>query len=1102
MKKSDFESPSWLKALTLTERAVSLRSSTRRAVSPGETDERARRRFERWRSQNPFGTKTLFEQRLALDDLTEDDLFRCLAEPTESLIQEFDAPPEWLKQLKRAFSTNNSTTAPNEESYESEWLQKVGGVRFLGIVEPLIRQGIDRLRDGVQSLKREHPEAPFDARTVEDILVSDLVKTLAPKLMRTIVLELNVSRLRGDLNGETPQSRYQGFFERLREPAIGISLLQEYPVLARQILACIDNWVNFGLEFLTHLCRDWPAITAELVHGEQPGQLTSMSGGAGDTHRQGRSVVIAGFSSGVQVVYKPHSLSVDKHFSELLAWLNDRGSHPPLASPKAIDRGTYGWVEFIPTTQCSSDDEVHRFYQRLGAYLALLYALEATDFHFENLIASGENPVLIDLEALFHPRIEGVDAGQTALGLAAETMGHSVLRIGLLPRKTWGNAEAQGVELSGMGGAPGQITPFKVPVFEDEGTDCMRIVRKQVPIAGKNNRPSLNGADINPQDYTEDIVQGFTSLYGTIVEHRDELLSAGSPLMSFSEDEVRVVLRATRTYGVLLNESYHPDALRDALDRDRLFDKLWVGVASRPFLAKVVKAERADLLRGDIPIFSSRPGSRDLWTSRNDAISEVFDEPSLEVVNNRIRGLNESDLSRQTWFIRASLTTLVMGTAGETWKQYQPTASSGIVTRERILDASRAAGDRLELLALRNNDLVSWIGVTLVNERDWSLLPLGGDLYSGTLGIVLYLAYLGEVTGHERYTELAKVAFANVESGMDAVFAKPKLPGGVGGFSGWGAMVYALAHLHSLWQERRLLDEADRLVEGLAGIIDEDRSFDIIGGTAGCLAALIALYRHAGSENSLQLAVRCGNHLIANAREMTHGIGWLTLTKEADVPLSGFSHGSAGIALMLLELSTVTGMGRFREAAIEAMAYERSVFSPEIGNWPDFRRTGNPDDKEIKSMLAWCHGAPGIALGRLRSLAHIDDPVIREEISIALKITVEQGFGRNHSLCHGDLGNLETVLAASEILEDSEWQERLAQLSAVILDSIDANGWICGVPFGVETPGLMTGLAGIGYGLLRLADPARVPSILCLAPPISSGIRRQNRIRPSCRHAS
>ena len=57
-------------------------------------------------------------------------------------------------------------------------------------------------------------------------------------------------------------------------------------------------------------------------------------------------------------------------------------------------------------------------------------------------------------------------------------------------------------------------------------------------------------------------------------------------------------------------------------------------------------------------------------------------------------------------------------------------------------------------------------------------------------------------------------------------------------------------------------------------------------------------------------------------------------------------------------------------------------------------------------------------------------------------------------------------------------------MGAVTLESIRQNGWICGVPSGVETPGLMQGLAGIGYGLLRLADPQRTPSVLAVEPPI------------------
>jgi lantibiotic modifying enzyme len=59
----------------------------------------------------------------------------------------------------------------------------------------------------------------------------------------------------------------------------------------------------------------------------------------------------------------------------------------------------------------------------------------------------------------------------------------------------------------------------------------------------------------------------------------------------------------------------------------------------------------------------------------------------------------------------------------------------------------------------------------------------------------------------------------------------------------------------------------------------------------------------------------------------------------------------------------------------------------------------------------------------------------------------------------------------------------LNHTGATILDSIDRAGWQCGGPGAVEIPGLMIGIAGIGYQLLRLAEPQRVPSILLLEPP-------------------
>lgn len=74
-------------------------------------------------------------------------------------------------------------------------------------------------------------------------------------------------------------------------------------------------------------------------------------------------------------------------------------------------------------------------------------------------------------------------------------------------------------------------------------------------------------------------------------------------------------------------------------------------------------------------------------------------------------------------------------------------------------------------------------------------------------------------------------------------------------------------------------------------------------------------------------------------------------------------------------------------------------------------------------------------------------------------------------------------LTSGEVVPVPRYARECARLAAVILESIEREGWLCGLPSGVESPGLMTGLAGIGYGLLRLAAPERVPSVLTLDPP-------------------
>ena len=1068
MDRSLFQNFAWYKATTLKERITSLQQKS--DLIPHSSDF-AQQKLKQWKSQPIFASHSdsEFAQRLAVDEVTESEFLYLLSE--QNSVAE---TPLWLVELERAFSVPDLSSTQILPNLELLAETKMAGLMY--IIEPLIAEGCKRLHEGIQTLRKTRSDLPFDSSCIQNILFAHLPMQLVGKLSRTMVLELHVARLQGKLLGETPEERFQSFLELLRQRDTAIALLQEYPVLARQMVICIDSWVTFSLEFLQHLGRDWDEICSTFTSDQNPGLLTDLKGGVGDTHQGGRSVLIAKFSSGFQVVYKPRSLAVDVHFQEFLNWMNDRGNHPPFQTLKILDRRTYGWVEFVSAFGCSSPEEIQRFYQRQGGYLALLYLLEATDFHSENLIASGEFPILVDLEALFHPRVHRDNLTQSD-EIARYQIFTSVLRVNLLPQRLLSSDAYEGIDISGLAAKEGQLTPNKIPYLKNEGTDALYVDRRQMETSGNQHLPTLNSSDINAIDYTEAVVTGFTDIYQLLWQHQDELLALDSPLSRFAEDEVRVIMRSTRFYSVLLSESFHPDVLRDALDRDRLFERLWYDIDYTSTLAKIIPCEREQLWQGDIPIFKTRPNSQDLWIAAEEKLVNFFDEPSMNLVRFRLQNMSQEDLARQLWFTRAAISTLAMGDEQALMPTYHIAEQKTTATREQFLAAACAVGDRLEWLAVRGEEDATWIGLSLINDSYWSLVPLDVDVYNGVAGVALFLAYLGNISQEVRYTELADSALSTVRFQIEQ---RKKMS--VLGFGGWGGVIYAMTHIGTLWNQPKLFDEAEEIVAFLPEIIDNDERLDIIGGVAGCIGALFSLYHCRASQKTLSTAVRCGDRLIAEAKPLEPGIGWLQKGPKGtgEQPLAGFSHGAAGMAWALLKVYALSGEERFLQAALDAIAYERSLFSPQLGNWLDLRG----DESYSGFMTAWCNGATGIGLARLDSLAYLDDDEIRLEINTAVQTTITYGFGHNHSLCHGDLGNLDLLVKASLTFDDSEYRALSDRFASIILESINRNGWLCGVPLGVETPGLMTGLAGIGYGLLRLAEPERLPSVLLLEPPM------------------
>lgn len=708
MNHAHFATSDWYRAATLSERMTTL------TAEPGQREGNvaiAKPRLERWQQQSPFATGTYFAERLAVANITETQLLTLLGESSEAVKERCSTMPAWLVQIVQAFT--QAATSPSSPSCMSALTHASDHDSFVSLVEPLMAQGCQRVLEGIQQLRQEHVELPFDPQRVITMLRANLTEQLHGILDRTLVLELQAQRLQGVLEGETSKARYHSFVERLRRPEVALALLQEYPVLARQTTICINYWFTFSLEFLQHLCADWQAIKATFSPDENPGLLVELQGGAGDRHRQGRSVLIAKFHSGFQVAYKPRSLAVDIHFQSLLAWLNARSERWAFRTLKVLNRTSYGWLEFVTAQSCTTQDEVQRFYERQGGYLALLYALQATDFHSENLIAVGEQPVLVDLEALFHPAVGEWDASKANF-LASEKVAYSVLGIGLLPQRVWGNDVAEGIDLSGLGAQKGQLTPYQLPYWEAAATDEMRLARKRMEILGRQNRPTLQGQEVNLLHYEEALVTGFTHIYQLLLHYRDELLAADGPIAAFAGDDVRVILRFTRLYVFLLAESFHPDLLRDALERDRHFDRLWFYTQQQPYLKPAIAAECAALLDGDIPLFTTHPNTRDVWSSAGQCLREFLREASLPMVYRRLQQLSHQDMTQQLWFIRASLATMHIGLNHVAFPTYALTTPQTLADREQLLAAARAIGDRLEVLAVRGTHDAAWVGLTFV----------------------------------------------------------------------------------------------------------------------------------------------------------------------------------------------------------------------------------------------------------------------------------------------------------------------------------------------------------------------------------------------------
>ncbi|MDZ8082016.1 MAG: type 2 lanthipeptide synthetase LanM family protein [Nostoc sp. DcaGUA01] len=1006
------------------------------------------------------------------------------------------ALPAWAETLQQIMQTAREFELALEKDLP---INPENPIPFEDILLPAIAVARQQLLTQLGSGQLTSKSLPLSiiSKAAYGELERNLLQRLAGLCTKTLNFEFSQVRPFGEnllnlLGVGTQQSNnkthYNKFVNQLLEDGL-LTLFNKYPVLGRLVATAVNFWVESAAEFLQRLAKDKTDIQRIFSSKiDSLGKVTEIQTSLSDPHKRGRTVILLTFESGLKLVYKPKDLGLEVAYNQFLDWCNQHSQLLDFKVIQVLNRDNYGWVEYITHQPCNDEAAGERFYQRAGMLLCVIYALRGTDCHHENLIASGEHLVLVDMETLLHHEanlIENSPHSPDFETAAEQQFWESVLRTGLLPRWDFSSDRRIAYDVSGLGSTDSQKVPHKRPKWLRINTDDMQLHYESVSMTVGKNVPRLGEIALSASDYQAQITAGFEVMYRFLMTHKDILLLPESPLTAMQNQQVRFVFRNTRIYSAIFQKTLSPDYLKHGADYSIELDRLsraFLVAQDKPNALPILNAELRAMEQLDIPFFTANTASDELSASNQVSIGQYFKQPSYQHALNQLQAMDEIDLARQTAIIQGSFHAKVAQTPSQDIQQWNAESLPLLSSAELIAEARAIATD-LEMTAIPDPDgSVNWIGLGYVHEAErFRLQVLGHNLYEGRTGVALFLAALSQVTNDSRSRDLAlkalqplrrQIQTLNLES--QQLMARLM---GIGGGTGLGSIIYGLVKVSQFLKDETLLPDAQALAEWMTPeLIAGDKKLDIISGSAGAILGLLSLHRVTGNATVLEKAIACGEHLLKHRISYENAPkAWQTVSEK---PLTGFSHGAAGIAYALLQLYSVTQNQAYYEAAMEGIEYERSVFSETHANWPDFRSL--EPNQPPSFPVVWCHGAAGIGLGRLGCVKLGEIPGIEREIEIALQTTQNYGLEASDHLCCGNLGRIETLLVGAQRYSRSDWRQTALQNATNVVAKAKRTGayqMFVNLPSSVFHPSLFRGTAGIGYEFLRLATDD-LPSVL------------------------
>ncbi len=943
------------------------------------------------------------------------------------------------------------------------------------LYQDIVYAFIGKLMDTIQNSKLIKDKTYF----ISSIL-SQLNNSLNPFFLRTVILELNCAREDEVLIGNDSKQRYEYFTNTLLcDPQYKNKFYSEYRTLFCVVTNMIRNYFDYIQEILINTQAEIAQLLQMFTGDEGLGEIEDIKVSMGDVHCNGKTVAIIHFKN-AKIVYKPRDMRLDVQFQQFLKWINSKNiMHGiQLATIKIHTADNCGWMEFVEQTDCCNQDEATRFYTKSGILLAILYCFNSMDFHFENIIAHGEDPVLVDLETLFHPDVKDESAKNKDSGFQAarDFINHSVSKIGLLPTrmKIKKDNKIQSIDVGALSESKNQNSILKSLVLENPDSDNLRLSYEYLSIEPKKNSPKLSGLSLDPKKYIDCLINGFQSFYLFVQKNNVEVLDFVTS--TFAECKIRVILKSTVTYTNLLSIATHPDFMRDPIHRLILLSKIG---ANELYNIYIKRFELSELCRNQVPYFYTRFESHDLKGYPNVCFHDIVERNTQEILSDKLNNLSLLDMQTQislikdAFFVRNpndDITGIKFDSkpAGQVkpkeWLEFSVHIAEYILSHSFSGINDEGCADR------------AYIGAQILttDTEDWTIDTDTLDLYDGNSGIALFFINLWKISGQEKYR---RYAIETIQPVVQIVNHRNEInyKGAIGAYKGMGGLAYALNKIAMLTEDSSLSEAIDGVLDMIEQNIDEDVNYDLISGGIGCLAALLSIYESPYNQQlkkrALQLSVKVFETL---KDKFVPGEYGKVINSSEERTGSGFAHGTASFAAYLYKLYTITSNNEILELFQNILEYERHTFySENMSGWHSSLKKSEMDN-------TWCNGVCGILLGKLllKEFGY-NDEILDNEIKLAFELTLKTSFGHNLTYCHGDLSALAVIRFYSKVMNNRYIETQCVNVFQNLFDCIKYN-WKSEYKTINKFNGLMLGASGLGFAMLKQYDYDNVDEFLWL----------------------